>query len=402
MRHTRQPDDHYERSAASAALQDRPRLAHVDGLRALAALYVLVHHAYLTVWPPEYHRSPANDVLLVTGWLGFGRMAVSMFIVLSGFCLMLPVVSRHDSPFRPAQFLWRRFRRIVPTYLAALALSLALALTVISRATGTHWDVSVPVTPDGLVLHVLLLQDLYASNQINHAFWSIALEWHIYFLFPVLVMLWQWCGPWVTTLGSAALLYTIWARIGIPNDLPIIFLPQFVLLFNLGMLAATVVSSQHRTVLHTPAGMRWFAVAGVACLATCAYIALRGEDSFYPDLLGALTVCGLLIACSFSPSSPLSRMFGWRPLVAIGMFSYSLYLIHAPLLQVIWQYAIAPLHLTPARAFALLVSIGVLCILGAAYLFFFAFERPFMARRRVPKSAASEKETRIQVATGTP
>ncbi|HEX8033216.1 MAG TPA: hypothetical protein VF510_05180, partial [Ktedonobacterales bacterium] len=60
------------------------RLVFVDGLRALAALYVVVHHAWLEIWPVDYNRFPSGSLAVLTNWMGYGHFAVSVFIVLSG------------------------------------------------------------------------------------------------------------------------------------------------------------------------------------------------------------------------------------------------------------------------------------------------------------------------------
>jgi peptidoglycan/LPS O-acetylase OafA/YrhL len=60
------------------------------------------------------------------------------------------------------------------------------------------------------------------------------------------------------------------------------------------------------------------------------------------------------------------------------MFSFSVYQIHAPLLQAEWQYGLRPLHQGSRLNVALLISIGVPLMLAAAYGFFHLFERRFM------------------------
>jgi peptidoglycan/LPS O-acetylase OafA/YrhL len=95
----------------------------------------------------------------------------------------------------------------------------------------------------------------------------------------------------------------------------------------------------------------------------------------------------LLVASSRSADSTLSRVFSWKPLVFVGTFSYSVYLIHAPLLQILWQYVLHPLGAENAIIFGFLMTLGLVLILGASYLFFRVFEEPFMRaakRRAVP------------------
>src|SRR5579859_7861710 len=79
-------------SAAPVADPPHPapaRLGYVDGLRALAALYVVASHCVTEVWP--YNNIPSGVVGQFAGFMQYGHFAVSVFIVLSGFSLMLPV-----------------------------------------------------------------------------------------------------------------------------------------------------------------------------------------------------------------------------------------------------------------------------------------------------------------------
>src|SRR4051812_41118914 len=79
---------------------------------------------------------------------GFGHEAVAIFIVLSGYCLMLPVARRGESQLKGGfgSYLGRRAFRILPPYFAALGLSLLLIASsaTLRRASGTIWDDSLP------------------------------------------------------------------------------------------------------------------------------------------------------------------------------------------------------------------------------------------------------------------
>src|SRR4051794_7176791 len=105
----------------------RQRLTGLDGVRGLAALLVVVHHVFLRAFPgyPVY-RAP-----FWAAWFIYGRFAVVVFIVLSGFSLALSP-ARHgwrlDGGLRFAR---RRAWRILPPYWAALAFSLALAWLIV-------------------------------------------------------------------------------------------------------------------------------------------------------------------------------------------------------------------------------------------------------------------------------
>jgi peptidoglycan/LPS O-acetylase OafA/YrhL len=163
------------------ASQPQPRqLGHLDfldGLRAVAALLVVAHHAQLEVW------------FGVASWTRYaGRLAVDVFIAISGFCLTLPV-ARDRFELSAPRFFWRRARRILPPYYIATAVSLALIYTCIGDKTGTTWDQTIPVTRNGIAAVVLMLVDVFHRGEINHVFWSVAVEWKIYCVFPLLLLL---------------------------------------------------------------------------------------------------------------------------------------------------------------------------------------------------------------------
>src|SRR5205085_647811 len=94
-------------------------LAYLDGLRGLAALQVVLGHAAMQVHWGSLAKPRVIQAAL--GPMTFAREAVALFIVLSGFCLMLPVVRREGVLQGGAwQFFKRRARRILPPYYLAL------------------------------------------------------------------------------------------------------------------------------------------------------------------------------------------------------------------------------------------------------------------------------------------
>src|SRR2546430_5302423 len=119
---------------------DRVSLAVLDTLRGLAALYVMLGHARWLLWA-GYHEYVASDgwvlgrILAVSsGVFRFGHQAVLLFFLISGFCIhyrqarIIPAArdSRESPP--PAllniqSYAWRRFRRLYPPLLVALALT---------------------------------------------------------------------------------------------------------------------------------------------------------------------------------------------------------------------------------------------------------------------------------------
>jgi peptidoglycan/LPS O-acetylase OafA/YrhL len=359
---------------APVAVASGPHLPFLDGLRGLAALFVVLHHAYCHI--PAFQTLPLGRAL---AFLNAGHYAVNLFIVLSGFCLAIPVI-RNGGRLRhgAGHFLARRAWRILPPYYAALLLSLLLVLmTPLGEKTGTHWDNALPVVRRDVLLHLTLLHDFQRPYRINHVFWSIALETHIYFLFPLLLMFIRRVGVWRTTLTitAATAILAIWVP-GEFDQTRLVQLPvcwHYVALFAMGVAAAWCVFTS------PPRPSAYLLLAVGLSIVAFGFISQADVRAYvWLDLLtGAAMACGITWL-ALTPS-PLTRLLESRALVVLGLFSYSLYLTHAPLIQVAWLYLVEPLGLSISGAWALLTLMTPL-YLGAAYVFYLAVERPFVGR----------------------
>jgi len=376
----------------------RTHLEHLDGLRGLAALYVVLHHAWLTIWPDIQER----DLPLagqVTSFLAFGHFGVAVFIVLSGFVLAVPVARTGELEGGARRFFGRRARRLLPPYYASFALSALLVWTLIGERTGTHWDISVPVDWRGYLGNALLLGDVLGGGQLNHVWWSVALEWQIYLAFPLLVGCWLWLGAGPAALVGWALSGAAWLAVTLVPSVGHVHLagamPWFLALFSLGLLGGAIVETDAPYMRLLRERVRWTALALGAAAVVVAVCVVAGRDGVLTHLgpvdlaVGVAAACAIVASCR--DDGRLRRALGWRPLVFVGAFSYSLYLVHAPLLQLLWQYDLASLGLGPSGTFVLLVLVGVPLVVGASYLFFLAFERPFLSpqhRARVGAAVA--------------
>ncbi len=362
-----------------AALQDQPltvprHLPHLDGLRALAALYVVLHHAMLQVSHPTVH--PRNWIEWAERLLTGGRFAVDLFIVLSGYSLMLTVIRNKGVLSGGAvAFYKKRAQRILPPYYACLAISLLLVSTLIGVKTGTHWDVCLPVTFKDIWTHAFLLQDLFydTSGKINHVLWSISVEFRIYFLFPALLFLWKPLKPIPTTLLCIFIGYALLAILPESQINLMSFSPNFLGLFALGMLAAEISSSSEKYCVRLRSKSFWNVLAAVIFTLTLWQgwrLGWRGED------MGAgLASFGLLIGLGALPVSNLRAILSSAPIANIGTFAYSIYLMHAPFLQLFTQYVLTPFKLNAECQFFALVFIGSPCAVALCYPFYLAFER---------------------------
>src|SRR5579864_4178376 len=98
------------------------RFDHIDGLRGIAILMVVIHNSWLTSALVTDQHTLAGR--LITSVLQEGEEGVSLFLVISGFCLAYPVLRRRARGDRHwldiRQFAARRVYRIIPPYYAAL------------------------------------------------------------------------------------------------------------------------------------------------------------------------------------------------------------------------------------------------------------------------------------------
>jgi peptidoglycan/LPS O-acetylase OafA/YrhL len=376
------PPDIEPKPAASFCRYD-----YLDGFRAVMALYVVAHHAFSM--PYYYNGASLNRLFKI---LAFGHFAVAFFVILSGFCLALPILK---TDFRLAagmgNFIQRRAQRIIPPYYFAIAFALVLIVFFIPAGPGSHWDSAVPVTPHSIATHLFLIQNFIPADtyRINYVFWSISLEWQIYFFFPLLLIGWRTFGPIPTTLVTFLVSLVAedqFHRIGLSPSV------NFLGLFALGMWAAQLSFSGRCP--HLP--FRYLAAAFFVAFCALTQMHLPGlRVQLAQECIFGCFAAALLIAVSHHPQGWLHAGLSWKPLVFVGTFSYSLYLVHAPLLQLLWQYPLAPWKDDAnVMCFALLL-VGLPAIVLVSYLFFLCFERPSCKKEVVKPFAPGRLKSRL-------
>jgi peptidoglycan/LPS O-acetylase OafA/YrhL len=366
-------------SACAPATEDAPappvdaRVAGLDGIRGLAALYVVVHHCWLLTFPGY----PANTGPGWLGWLVHGRFAVVAFIVLSGFSLAISPARNGWRLGGVLRFARRRARRILPPYWAALAVSLMIASAVPSL------PLSAPPTVRSVVVHGLLLQDLVAVPTPNGAFWSIAVEATLYLLFPLLLLIRR-------RAGAAAMLAAVTVPVILIGLLrPGVSTPgratgyalELAPLFTLGVLAAGIVTAGHR-IRRLP----WCGLAALAAAPVLLLVAVQGSvwtvrHYYWVDLAVGPAIAMFLTAVATRRPVALVRLLDSAPLRALGGFSFSLYLIHLPIVALIGRGVVAP-HVAPGLpAFWATLALATPSCLVAARVFAAVLEIPFQQHR---------------------
>lgn len=372
----------------------RPKFEFADGLRAIAALTVAVLHATTFTG----HLGDADKYLPgIARFMEIGNYAVPVFITLSGYVLMLPVARSANFELRGGfwRYIGRRAKRILPPYYASLIFfALVIMLVpVMQRGHGTAWDNKVPVTIDGFISHLFLVHTWNREwiYQVNGPAWSVATEWHIYFVLPLLLLpLCRFLKPWVMLSIALALGPVI--TILFPETGPGNY--WMIGLFAIGMMAAL------ETVQGDPKDSRWFGWAGLVIFVLAVVWMMFDTPSermhqVVTDSLAGLGVALGLVSMGHSARTGRPsigrRVFEWRPLVKIGLWSYSIYLIHSPILAALNIYLIR-FDLTTLQNWLVVVFVGIPIALVASYVFFWLVERHFITSHQKRALAVKPSE----------
>jgi peptidoglycan/LPS O-acetylase OafA/YrhL len=368
-----------------AAIATGSRLAGVDGLRAFAALWVVMFH--ITAFSQASFPHP-NVVMLL---LRSGSTGVSLFLVLSGFCLYVPFAGGNESRFTSRDFFLRRCRRLLPAYYTSLVCVLVLYVGV------GAWLGFQRFNPNQLawqlLAHVTLTHSLFPDTfyALDGAYWSLALEWQLYLALPLLI--WGIRRYGMLRTAACAVLCNIVYRLVLAlvisrgliapgSALAIAVLPNILpgrwAEFVIGMIAAELYATGR---VASVAKFAWLGfLLGVPASLTFNKLPLG-------HLLFGITYASLLCLV-LSSTSLVNRVFSWRPLVALGIMSYSIYLVHQPLVQglaYLLQGDAGLSHNTTFFALMLLMPV----ILAVAWLLFITVERrsikiPLAEKSRFP------------------
>jgi peptidoglycan/LPS O-acetylase OafA/YrhL len=332
-------------------------LDRIDVLRAVAVLLVFFCHAL-----PYVTGKNSYDLL---GWLG-----VALFFVISGFCIHNSYLEEHR---RAAQlklsdftlkFAWRRFWRIYPPYIAALLIFWFLESGRESLSSHHFWS------------HLFLVHNIDGRSffSINPAFWSLAIEWQFYVIYPALLWVARRRGIIFVLWSVAGLSFVLrvvaafWKGFTVPFE-HTVWLSTPVLLFewSLGVWVAEA--------WHKGTRLRVFDFASVPFLALCLVVAFFPPAHAAGFLFAALACVGLVNFCVRLRSSlPLVE----RALAPVGIVSYSFYLFHQPLIGRINFYLFHRGELSrdaqPATVPELFMILAVILALSAALYWF--LEKP--------------------------
>jgi peptidoglycan/LPS O-acetylase OafA/YrhL len=375
--------------APVAGSRGKLHLRRIDVLRGVAILMVFLLHWYghsvgtdHLPWKGlvlDFASAPTLSFYLFYP-LSFGWFGVPLFFVISGFCIHASTLNAGQ--LRIGTFVGRRFWRIYPPYLAALFLAVALTGTNVSSGNGRAqlWS------------HLLLIHNFSPAwiFALNGVFWSIAVEVQLYVLYP---LLWKLRSRWGI---AGALKFTLVLSIA-SRIIAAVFLTEW--------------DKELSGTVWTFPTMLWFDWTLGAFLAERF---LGGSRAFSPSRSLRWIVLALVVLSTFSKTTAIfafslasfffalvcesylrrERDVNWleRCLVPVGLCSYSLYLLHYPLI---------PMVARELRRFALFntelgllgaAPIAILILTALSFAAYATIEKGSIAIGRVLRTRLSSKE----------
>jgi peptidoglycan/LPS O-acetylase OafA/YrhL len=388
------------------------RFPLVDGVRAIAALTIFGFHLF-------FHLGLLSTDLL-SRYLGNLNVGVPIFFVVSGFLIYRPFVAKRfaEQPAPEVEpYAIRRGFRIVPAYWVALVI-----VTLILGLEATVF------TPSGIVTYFGFLQ-VYDIGTVVGGIgqaWTLCIEVTFYIALPIWAFFARRMLPrggrrqmisgelWaLAALFSASFL---WQLVISPRFLPgdqgyliaQISLPAFADQFALGMAMAVVSVAVHSgskkpRALRLVEGKPWIWV--VAALALYALLGLKigavGLGASWADAgLFRHVIKGLIGVCVLAPAvfggalgGRVRAALAWRPLMLLGLVSYSFYLYHLAFIlklnEVGWLHELGWVAVAGA---------SFLCSVAAAAISYRLIEAPGIALGRRWAKAASARLARRRLA----
>ena len=371
----------------------RQRIGFLDGLRGLAALYVMLGHARWLLWEgfsesfvhhPERYSLLGKIAAYASLSLYYGHQAVIFFFVLSGFVIHMRysqsiLENKTTATFDLIPFFIRRLRRIYPVFLFAMLLTLVLDQVGMSQHYAIYFHttpydlINQNVTPDfslqtGLANLTLLPVASYWGS--NSPVWSLRFEWCFYLIYPLFWLVTRYSLKIASAAVFLLFLMSLLGWLG-PAGLIEIVLSAFPAWW-LGAMLADVCTGRLKLRFSQIA---W--LAGLFVILPFLVAPLVNIEQSLQDLLWAFGFTGLIAACLAWQNRGGSLAYLER-LRFLGDISYDLYVIHFPILVLMggWLMSQSPDHTLP-QEFTWIFIGAVVCI-GAAYVVHRFVERPFM------------------------
>lgn len=319
----------------------REKFCLVQSLRGIAALWVVLFHARA-----GGHINALLAKLPAAGGAFFdlGETGVAIFFALSGFVIAHSIAGDRITPAYIGRFALRRSIRLDPAYWASIMLFLTFA--IVSAAVKRE-PMALPSSAQ-LAANLTYTQLFAGLPSINAVYWTLCYEVQFYLVLVCCVMAAQRYGAWPYVL--ATICAVLFGAGLVENPVPGLFVDRWHCFF-LGVLAYWAKEEK---------------LAAYAFTALSVPVLLLNPSPF--TIMSMLTALVLMVT---HRTGTISQALAWRPLLALGAVSYSLYLTHNPVSGA--AFFVLDKIGTP-QWLALLLTVAA-CI-ATAGAFWWAIERP--------------------------
>jgi peptidoglycan/LPS O-acetylase OafA/YrhL len=347
------------------------RIGYIDGCRALAVLGVVLDHCLIhAAWAQRLvNQAPAmNPLFWSVTLLSKGAHGVDLFFVISGFCLSYPTLERYyregGTNFHLDRYFAKRLVRILPPYYVALIICLIayVVFRMMHAPIPTAMNSNIGIWD---VIRQLLMLDR-GTRLANDAFWTLFVEFRWYFLFPCLLAIWLRSKKSFGLLLACLVIAYHYTR---ARSLDLGVLPAFML----GIVAADWHIIKHPWRKYAPilTAIAFDAALLLEPFASVPAVSGGEEYGFYTQAnIGWHLTCFFFIVAAGS-WVPLRSIVTLRPLVLIGAASYSIYLIHQPIVSYVDENMVSCFGKLGA------FSVSFFASLAAGFAFWFVIERSF-------------------------
>ncbi|PQA56339.1 acyltransferase family protein [Siphonobacter curvatus] len=310
------------------------QLVLFDVLRGIAILFVFGYHWHQAYFPQvltategpllSLHHATLSNLYATFSPLAYGNLGVQLFLLISGFLIHYSFLSKQES-LNYKQFMLRRFWRIYPTYL------LVLLFFAFQNQQLTQYVLHNERGQFSFLTHLLLIHNLFDDADIlfgfNGSFWSLALEMQLYALYPLLLALRKRYSLPKVCVGLLVIhlvvitycLYELRFKFS-----EITFVGHFWIMWALGALVAE----------NYYYGKRTFRVSAPALVAfSLLFLGTKFFPTFYIffQYIGSALLFAMLLDYLLEKPLNFTKPI-YQVLSLIGVCSYSIYLIHQPLL----------------------------------------------------------------------
>ncbi len=299
----------------------------LDGLRALAVIGVLFYHSNFGV----------KGIALMRG----GYLGVDIFFVLSGFLItgiIRQAMDNHDFTFR--NFYIRRIKRIVPAYFFILAIVAIGAYFFILPSELVKFAESLKSALYFGSNYFFYGEDSYiAASSIHKPLlhtWSLSVEWQFYIVYPFLFwLIYRFCRRYTFFIllvsGILSFLLAQWASRNSP-DFAFYLLPTRAWELLFGGMLVLVNRERMFSTCKGKVGKLIGYLPFIGLLLITASMVFISDKVEHPSFLTVIPVAGTVLFILFCREGEIvTRFFSLKPVVFVGLVSFSLYLWHQPI-----------------------------------------------------------------------